>query len=296
MKKSRQHSTKCPDSYGLLFNYYDHFLSRLEKASNPDALNCEILYEEMHETAKRLIKSNPNKALIRRSTHNVLSHCKRSLSAGKENAQILEMIRQKIESVLEELEKNTQKISVYTARAIAHGNRILTLSYDYLVLRALLEAERQKRRFEVLVLKTDPPGEGIEFAETLAKKKIRVTIIPDSQMGICLPDVNLVLLGPERIYEKGFIHRAGTLPLALTARYLNIPVYILADTQTILFEKERSIKFYPADEKEVYKTKNKNIHVFNRYHEKIPFDPIYKVICEDGIFEMKEFINWFLAE
>ncbi len=296
MKQSRLTSTKCPDAYGLLFNYYEQFLSRLEKVSTPDAINCELFYEEMHETAKQLIKANPNKALIRRSTHNVLSHCKRNLSAGRENGKIQEMIRQKIEAVLEELEKSTQKIAVYTARAITHGNRILTLSYDYLVLRALLEAERQKRRFEVLVLKTDPPGEGVEFAERLASKKIRVTIIPDSQMGICLPDVNLVLLGPERIYEQGFIHRAGTLPLALTAHFLNIPVYILADTQTILFEKERSIKFYPAEASEVYKSKNKNIHVFNRYHEKIPFDPIYKVICEDGIFEKKEFINWFLTE
>ncbi|RMD90647.1 MAG: hypothetical protein D6813_08855, partial [Calditrichaeota bacterium] len=72
MKKSYLHSTKCPDAYGLLFKFYDYFLSRLEKTSNPDVLNCELFYEEMHETAKQLIKSNPNKALIRRSTQNVL--------------------------------------------------------------------------------------------------------------------------------------------------------------------------------------------------------------------------------
>ncbi len=297
MKKSRLSLTKCPDAYGLLFNYYHQFLARLENASNnPAQIDCEAFYEDMHQTAKQLIKANPNKALIRRSTNNVLTHCKRNLAGDRETEQLLTMIHQKIEAVLEELEKNVQKIAIYTARAITHGNKILTLGHDYLVLRTLLEAERQKRRFEVLVLKTDPPGEGVEFAERLAKEKIRVTIIPDSQMGICLPDVNLVLLGPERIYETGFIHRSGTLPLVLTAQFLNIPVYILADTQTILFEKERSIKFYPAEEQEVYKSRNKNIHVFNRYHEKIPFDPIYKVICEDGIFEMKEFINWFLAE
>ena len=295
MKKNPTTLGKCPDAYAILFDYYDHFLSRLDQTSR-NQIQCELFYEEMHEKAKRLIKSNPNKALIRRSTHNVLNHCKRTLASGKDNDQILEMIKQKINNVLEELEKNTQKISIYTARAIAQGNRILTMSNDYLVLRTILEAERQKRRFEVLVLKTDPPGEGLEFAELLARKKIRVTVIPDNQMGICLPDVNLVLLGPERIYETGFIHRAGSLPLALTANFLNIPVYILADTQTILFEKERSIKFYPSDESEVYKSKSKNLHVFNMYYEKIPFDPIYKVICEDGIFEMKEFINWFLAE
>lgn len=74
---------------------------------------------------------------------------------------------------------------------------------------------------------------------------------------------------------------------------MNIPVYILADTQTILFEKERSIKFYPAEVSEVYKSKDKYIHVFNRYHEKIPFDPIYKVICEDGIFEKRNLLTGF---
>ncbi|MHB2148604.1 eIF2B alpha/beta/delta subunit family protein [Calditrichota bacterium LG25] len=296
MNKIKIRASRCPDAYALLFNYYDSFLSRLKKASDPDDVNCEAFYEDMHEQAKQLIKTHPNKALIRRSTTNVLNHCKRSLTSQKGNAHILESFKNKISAVLEEIEKNVQKIATYGARAIAQGNRILTMSNDYLVVRTLLEAERQKRRFEVFVLKTDPPGEGLELAELLAKKKIRVTVIPDSQMGICLPNANLVLIGPERLYESGFIHRAGSLPLALTAKKLNIPVYLLADTQIILFERERSIKFYPSDEKEVYKSKNKNIHVMNFYYEKVMFEPIYKVICEDGIFEMKEFNNWFLAE
>ncbi|WP_457565299.1 hypothetical protein [Caldithrix abyssi] len=296
MNKIKIQASRCPDAYALLFSYYDSFLSRLKKVSDPDGVNCEAFYEEMHEQAKQLIKTHPNKALIRRSTTNVLNHCKRSLTSQKGNAHILESFKTKISAVLEEIEKNVQKIATYGARAIAQGNRILTMSNDYLVVRTLFEAERQKRRFEVFVLKTDPPGEGLELAELLAKKKIRVTVIPDSQMGICLPDVNLVFIGPERLYESGFIHRAGSLPLALTAKKLNIPVYLLADTQTILFERERSIKFYPSDEKEVYKSKNKNIHVMNYYYEKVMYEPIYKVICEDGIFEMKEFNNWFLTE
>ncbi len=296
MKIPNLASSKNPDAYALLFDYYKFFLSKLEGFTDFKALNCEQLYLEMHEKAKGLIKTNPNKALIRRSTHSVLNNCKRSISSGKHKKEIITAIKNKINNTLDEIEKNVQKIAIYTARAIAHGNRILTKNNDYLVLRTLLEAERQKRRFEVFVLKSEPPGEGIEFAEFLAKKKIRVTLIPDSQMATCVPDMNLVLLGPERLYESGFIHRSGTLPLALTARFLNIPVYILADTQTILLEKERSIKLYPSDEKEVYSKKNKNIHVLNMYYEKVSFEPIYKVICEDGIFEMKEFINWFLAE
>ncbi len=296
MSKFNLPKSKCPDSYALLFDYYNHFLNKFKKINSPQSVNCESLYEEMHEMAKQLIKSQPNKALIRRSTSNVLNHCKRSLASGKSREEILGHIENKIRTVLDDLEKNTQKIATFASRAIAQGNKVLTRSNDYLVLRTLLEAERQKRRFEVFVLKSDPPGEGLELAEYLAKKKIRVTVIPDSQLGICLSEMNLVLIGPERLYERGFVHRSGTLPLALTAKHMNIPVYLLADTQTILFEKERSIKFYPSDENEVYKSKSKNIHVLNYYYEKVVFDPIYKIICEDGIFEMKEFINWFLAE
>ncbi len=282
------------DAYTLLFRCLDAFDEILKEADGTN--DCETVYESMHDLAKNLIKAEPNKVLIRRVTTNLLNHCKRILNSEKSSGEIVQSINDRLANVREELEKNAQKISAMASRAIAHTNKILTASYDYLVLRTLQEAEKQKRRFEVYVVKSDPPAEGLDFAEKLAEMGIRTTVIADSQVGVFLPEMNLVFLSPERLYERGFIHRAGSLPLCLTAHHFNIPVYLLAETKTILFERERSVKYHEKEPAEVYTPKNANIQVLNYYHTSIPFHLIYKLICEDGIFEMNEFINWYLAE
>ncbi len=286
---------KKADSYRITFNCLDVFDEILAAQKNSD-FNLETIYEEFHDLAKTAIKAEPNKVLIRRVTNNLLNHCKRVLSSDRTPVEILESVREKIQAARREIEQTAQKIAIMASRAIAHTNRVLTMSNDYLVIKTILEAEKQKRRFEVFVVKSDPPAEGLDLAEFLAKKGVKTTVIADSQIGVFLPKMNLVFLGADRLYEKGFVHRAGSLPLCLTAKFYNIPVYLLSETRSILLEKERSVKYYDQDSSEVYVPKNSAIQVMNIYYESTPLDLVYKVVCEDGIFEMKEFISWYLME
>lgn len=283
------------DSYSMVFNCLDQF-ARIISSHETRPSGCDEVFEELHSLTRFAIKKEPNKVLIRRILNQLLSHCKRSLKADKHEKEILEALKERVHSARQELENAANKIATMASRAIAQTNKIMTLGNDYLVEQTILEAEKQKRRFEVFVIKSEPLREGIAFAETLAGKGIKTAVIDDSQIGSFLPEMNLVLVAADRLYEQGFVHRSGTLPLCLTARHFSIPVYLLADTRAILLEKERSIKFHDQDGSEIYKPKNPNIQVYNIYHEPIPFQLIYKVVCEDGIFEMNEFINWYLAE
>jgi translation initiation factor 2B subunit (eIF-2B alpha/beta/delta family) len=38
------------------------------------------------------------------------------------------------------------------------------------------------------------------------------------------------------------------------------------------------------------------VDVLNYYFEEIPFDYVSKLICEEGVFEMHEFIKWYLKD
>ncbi len=284
------------DSYKIIFDCLNAFGDIVNEYEKKKSFSCDDVFEQMHALSRYAIKAEPNKALIRRTFTYLLNHCKRILKSEKPDREILDVLKARILAERESLEQNAEKIAAMASRAIAQGNRIMTLSNDYIIKLALLEAEKQKRHFELFVLKSDPLADGAEFAEIMADLGIKTTVVGDSQMGVMLPKINLVLIGADRLYEKGFIHRSGTLPLCLTARHFNVPVYLTADTKTILFERERSVKFHEYDGNEVYKPKNPEIQVPNIYQESVPFNLIYKVVCEDGIFEMKEFYNWYLME
>jgi translation initiation factor 2B subunit (eIF-2B alpha/beta/delta family) len=115
-------------------------------------------------------------------------------------------------------------------------------------------------------------------------------------MGTIIPTVNMVLSGADRLYESGFINKIGTLPLAITASKLNVPFYLACETDKILKEIDRNIRFYPEDPKEVFSKNIKRVNVLNYYFEEIPFDYVSKLICEEGVFEIHEFVKWFLKD
>ena len=127
------------------------------------------------------------------------------------------------------------------------------------------------------------------------KKGVKVTIVADSQAGSIMDNMNIVLLGADRLYEDGFVNKSGTLAVCLLAKHFNVPVYLAVETIKILKESERSIKPVERDPAEVYKG-NKNIDVYNSYYEKIPLKLVDKVICEEGVFETTDFLSWYLGD
>jgi methylthioribose-1-phosphate isomerase len=115
-------------------------------------------------------------------------------------------------------------------------------------------------------------------------------------MGTIIKDMNIVISGADRLYETGFVNKIGTLPLALTAKHFRVPFYLACETDKILKEIDRSIRFYPQNPGEIYKNNKFKINVINYYFESIPYTFVSKIICEDGVFETNEFINWYLKD
>ncbi len=273
-------------------DYFEKLIAEAEK--NNTAL--DQLFDQVHKASKILIKAQPNMVVLRWLGNHLQSHFKRLMKSENIPNDYYRFLTERIEQLRKEIQGNLEKIAHMGAKVIATSNKVMTISTSTLVREILLTTHRQKRRFEVYVMKSDPPGEGIQFAEFLAKQGIRTTLIPDAQMGVFMKEMNLVMIGADRIYEQGFINKAGTLPLCLTARHFNIPVYLAAETLKILPEATRAIKFHKESPHEVYPSNNELLQVENCYFERIPLQVAHKIICEDGVFETYEFINWYLKE
>ncbi|MGD9488791.1 MAG: hypothetical protein AB7W47_12270 [Calditrichaceae bacterium] len=282
-------------SLSLTKKMLDLFRDEL-KSSAMNATTADDTYKSLQNMAKLLIKRQPNMVLLRKTSNALLLYFKRSLNSDKPLAEVIESIQVKIEALDEELDKNVDTISQLGSKIIANFNKVMTISNSTMVRNILLTASRHKRKFDVFCMKSHPPDEGALLAEELTKQNIKTTLISDTGAGYFMPEMNLVLLGADRLYETGFVNKLGSLQLCLTAKYLNVPVYLAVETTKILIESERAIKITPQNPDEMHKSKNKDLDIMNVYFEKVPLNLVHKVICENGVFETSEFINWYLKE
>jgi len=272
--------------------YYKQILiSAADNGADEEEI-CSILQAD----SKVLIKKQPNMVMLRYSSAAVIDYFKRLLKAKKAGSNIFNSVITKIDELFSKLEEDTAKITSMGSRIIAVSNKVMTISSSTLVREILLSIAAQKRRFEVYSLASTPPDEGTGFAEMLADHKIKTTLIADSQAGVFVQKMNLVLLGADRICKDSFINKAGSLPLCLAAKHFDVPVYLAVNTKKILLESDRAVKFLNQTSAEIYNGSNKKLQQQNIYYESVPLELVHKVICEDGVFESFEFINWYLKE
>lgn len=285
---------KTSGSYTITKKALELFSDYIKEAHKTKS-DIKEVFEEIHISAKLLVKKQPNMALLRKYIYTLVTSFKRLLGSGKKKEDILDLVSEKIKSFQEDLVKDIVATSVNGAKVITNFNKILTYSNSTVVKNVFLKAVEMNRKFEVFCVKSDPPGEGVIMAEELADLEIKTSLVTDSQTGTVMDDINMVLVGADRVYETGFVNKAGTLQVCLLAKHFNIPVYLAVETSKILKESDRLIKRVEKNSSEIYSGKS-NIEVFNSYYEKIPLSLVSKVISEEGVFETSEFLSWYLGD
>jgi translation initiation factor eIF-2B subunit delta len=265
----------------------------IEKSAIIDKME---LADDLNQVVKDLVKPKKNIILMQKKASTVVYYLKRLAKTNKSIADAKEQVCDKIDELISDAEKKQEKIGELGSRLIFNSNKILTISSSSLIKKILLSSLKKDREFEVYCLESRPMLEGQDFAVSLAKAGIETHIISDAMMGKILPEVNMVLSGSDRLYESGFVNKIGTLPLAISAEKLNVPFYVACETDKILKEIDRTIRFYPENPKEIFDKKVKRVSVLNYYFEEIPYEFVSKLICEEGVFEMQEFIKWYLKD
>ena len=256
----------------------------------------EGFVDDCNKFAKALIKSQPNMVTIRKKISATVYHMKRLLKVNKSVEEIKQASKSKIAEIIKVAETKRKKIGNVGGKLIFNQNKVLTISSSSLITEIFLSAQKINRKFTVYCLESRPQNEGHLLAEELTKKGIPCVLTTDAMMAQVLKEVNMVLCGADRIFESGFVNKTGTLPLAITAKSFQVPLYIAAETDKILKEIDRSLRFYPQDPTEVFSRKNNLLSVSNYYFEDISFDFVHKIICEDGVFDTNEFISWYLED
>ncbi|XP_064612849.1 translation initiation factor eIF2B subunit alpha-like [Liolophura sinensis] len=146
---------------------------------------------------------------------------------------------------LQKVATSRQKISKLAHPFILDGATILTHSRSRVVLHVLKEAAKAKKRFNVFVMESQPDKSGHLTCKELTALGIPCTVILDSAVGYVMEKVDICLVGAEGVVENGgIINKIGTFALAISAREMNKPVYVLA-------ESFKFVRLYPLNQQDI---------------------------------------------
>ncbi|NOX38135.1 MAG: hypothetical protein GXO78_11440 [Calditrichaeota bacterium] len=256
--------------------------------------NRTELIQTLSKLSNALIRAKPLMALIYNRTKRVI-HFIQNIPKEEKNIQAIKKATlEEIQRIREEAEEHFKTVTRLGSRLILDYHIILTHSASSVVESILMEARRQKKRFRVICTESRPRNEGRQLAARLAQAGIKVKLIPDADITRALQEAHFVLTGTDRFTETSFINKTGTHAIAIIAREMDKPFYVAGEGDKILLKRTYPVRFLPNDPAELFPEKLENLQVENVYFEETPIDYLEKVIIEDGIFELKEFVDRYL--
>jgi translation initiation factor 2B subunit (eIF-2B alpha/beta/delta family) len=256
--------------------------------------NRTELLQSLSKLSNAIVRAKPLMALIFNRTHKVIDFIQDIPKEEKNILVIKKAAVNEIRNLRKEADDKIERITKLGSRMILDNHLVLVHSYSNIVYSILVEARKLKRRFRVISTESRPNYEGSQMAIQLAKSGIKTQLITDSDVTRAVNDAHFILTGTDRITETAFINKTGTHTMAVLANSMNKPLYVAGETDKILLKRTYPVRFLQSDPTEILKEKHGNLTVSNIYFEETPLSYVSKIIIEDGIFELKEFIDRYL--
>lgn len=242
-------------------------------------MSIEEAREVLRITCIALVMAQPDMSTL-------LRLASAALSAARAEAVASDALRSSFDAARRFVESATDSVhaaAMHAVTLIHDGSKILTHSRSSTVLEALVEARRSGKQFELFATESRPMLEGRKLASELSCEGIHVTVMADAAASLFVEQVDLILVGADRITTEHLVNKIGTKMIALAARERGVPIYAIGD----------SSKFVPADylgdlirdqhdASELWPDAPQVIRVSNRYFETTPLAFFKGVITERG--------------
>lgn len=138
-----------------------------------------------------------------------------------------------------------ERVANLASKFIARETKILMHSRSMTVLACLKNAHKNNKNIFVYVTESRPDSSGKQMCDFLTKEGIKNQLIMDASIGIYLEKVDMVMVGAEGVCASGgILNKVGTYPLAICARAINKPFYVVAESY-------KFIRMYPLKQSDV---------------------------------------------
>ena len=250
--------------------------------------NLELAREAVIETCIALARAQPDMSPLLRVASAALTAARTANGAQE----VFKSAQEAARNFIEKAERAACEVALHGATLIRDGAIILTHSRSSSVLAALIEAREAGRNFSVVTTESRPMLEGRALAQELVGQHIPVTLIADAAASLAMDQVNVVLMGADKITPVNLVNKIGTRMIALGARERGLPVYSLCDSSKFISED------YPGSAirglqsaSELWREAPQGVDVVNRYFEPTPLACFTGIVTEDGVLAIQEAVS-----
>jgi translation initiation factor 2B subunit (eIF-2B alpha/beta/delta family) len=148
-----------------------------------------------------------------------------------------------------------------------------------------------------IVTESRPLQEGYKLAKRLSEWGIATTLITDAQIGLFIGRATVVMVGADTLLGDGaVINKAGTLPLALAARYQNIPFYVASETFKRVSTLTAEAHLEEKALEELTLEPLPGVAMRNIYFDITPPDLVSAYITEKGVYHQSNRLPFFTVQ
>ncbi len=259
----------------------------------------EKLLIEVESARKKLFSARITEPLMRNIIRKVLYELKYNYDSDLEETKKNALL--KARKTLKEFKEHKKTVSENGAKLIKNGSTIFTHCHSNSVVKSLILAKKQGKKFKVICTETRPRFQGRKTAKELVSAGINTTLIVDDAAMEYLSKADLVMIGADAITFKGdVINKIGTGLIGLAAHKLGKKVY--SCTHSLKYDPNTKFQDEPIehrDPKEIWKKPPKGLRIENPAFEKIPAKFVERIITEKGFLKpenvrktVKKYYKW----
>ncbi len=257
-------------------------LKKFAKRAILEFISRPYLKEELFNFLNQLFSIRPSMAPIKVMVDLIISEIK--------DLQEPKLINEKIKEILS-TEINFKTLIKNVTRVLKDKKIILTYSYSSTVFEVLCKFSV----LSVFVPESRPNFEGRKLALKLqsasGEEGLKVIFITDAEVSKFIKDVDIVLLGADRVTEDSVINKVGTFGIALLAREFEIPCYVICGMDKFLSNKDTPFKEASKEPNEIWD--KEGIQILNFYFEAIPLEYFTGIITDKKIFLPQDVLSYF---
>nr|CDJ91417.1 Initiation factor 2B related domain containing protein [Haemonchus contortus]CDJ98368.1 Initiation factor 2B related domain containing protein [Haemonchus contortus] len=228
----------------------------LTALENSNATTVNELNKELTEIVSGMAKTDHSSTSIRSASdlfRRFITLAPAELLDQRDFSKVLAFYRQRGKIFINRVAKSRGMIARHARPFFKNNMNVLTHSYSKVVLETLITVHRAGTVFHVWVTESQPDGVGQQMQEALRKEGIDATLILDSAVGYLMERIDMVAVGAEGVMETGgIINKIGTLNIAIIAKTMNKPFFVMAES--IKFVKEYPLNQADIPEEFKYRT------------------------------------------
>jgi len=255
--------------------------------------------KQIREVGKYLLSARITEPMAENVVQFVLYQLRKSKS--RDVSELKKVVADSVDYFLSLIEKNEKKIMKKGQTLIKFGDKVFTHCHSSTVIKVLLAAKKNKKRFEVFQTETRPLYQGHKTARDLAKFRIKDTLVVDSAAAYLISkvsgnkfEIDKLIIGCDAISRDGScVNKVGSFGLALTAFLNKVPVYVA--TQSLKIDDDaknlKAVKIEQRNAREVWSGAPKGLKIYNPAFDKVPAELITGYITEFGVVKPKDLFN-----